>query len=179
MDQLQNRELLLKQHLREMKEALDHKEVRLGKMTSRYRQRRKDLAGYRQQWEALDQDLTVALRQNKDDIARMLIRNMKPLENLCHALTRHLETLDEETRQFKNHLQQQHLRYGQLKIRATEYLHRAQIQQWEKDEIDPAPLDDCGEPADQEVELELLKRKEALGSTTSERRGLSQVVPRS
>ena len=104
----------------------------------------------------------MALRKNKDDIARMLIRKMKPLENLSDDLTRHLEALNEEMTQFKTHLQQQRLRYEQLKYRITEYLRKIQLQQAEKKAVVPALADGYAGPADHEIELELLKRKEAL-----------------
>ena len=141
-------------------------EAKLRKMTARRHQGQKDLSGYKQQWEALDHDLTVAVRKNRDDIARMLIKKMKPLENLTDELTGRLRALDEEMIHFKNHLQQQRLRYEQLKNRTTEYLHKTQMQRWEKDVIDPVPDDGYGEPADQEIELELLKRKDELGLAT-------------
>ena len=162
MDQLEDRGLLLKQNLRDMEEILHRKEAKLRKMKARHSQGRKDLAGYRQQWEALEHDLTVAVRKNKDDIARMLIRKMKPLENMSDELTRHLKALDEEIIQFKNRLQQQRLKYEQIKCRTAEYLHKTQMQHWERDAIDPIPDDGYGELADQEIELELLKRKDAL-----------------
>ena len=163
MDQLQDRGLLLKQHLRDMEEALNRKEAKLRKMTALHNQGLKDLAGYKQQWEALEHDLTVAVRKNKDDIARMVIRKMKPLEDLSDELTRHLKALEEEMIQFKNYLHQQRLRYEKLKNRTTEYLHKTHVQQWEEDVIDPVCDDGYGELADQEIELELLKRKDALG----------------
>lgn len=162
MDRLEDRRLLLKQHLRDMEEVLHRKEAKLRKMTASHNQKQKDLADYRQQWEALDHDLTVALRMNKDDIARMLIRKMKPLENMSEELTCHLEALNEEMIQFKNHLQQQRLRYEQLKYRTTEYLHKTQTQQWGKDVIDPVSAGGYEAPTDEEIELELLKRKEVL-----------------
>ncbi|MGB9443130.1 MAG: PspA/IM30 family protein [Desulfobacterales bacterium] len=162
MDQLEDRGLLLKQHLRDMEEALHRKEAKLRKMTSRYHQGQKDLAGYNHQWEALDHDLTVSVRKNKDDIARMIIRKMKPLENLRNELTHHLKTVDEEMTAFNSHLQQQRLRYEQLKYRTTEYLYTSQMQQWEKDVIDPVSDAGYAAPADQEIELELLKRKDGL-----------------
>ena len=83
------------------------------------------------------------------------------MENLSNELTRHLKALDEEMIQFKNHLQQQRLRYEQLKNRTTEYLHKTQMQQWKIDVIDPVSDDGYGELSDQEIELELLKRKDA------------------
>ena len=162
MDQLEDRGLLLKQHLRDMEEALNRKEAKLRKMTSLYQQGQKDLAGYKHQWEALDHDLTVSVQKNKDDIARMIIRKMKPLENLRNELTHHLKTLNDEMTAFNSHLQQQRLRYEQLKYRTTEYLQKTQMQRWENDVIDPGSDDGHGEPADQEIELELLKCKDGL-----------------
>jgi phage shock protein A len=166
MDQLEDRGLLLKQHLRDMGEALNHKETKLRRRMALHSQGLKDLAGYKQQWEALDHDLTVAVRKNKDDIARMLIRKMKPLEDLSEELKRHLKVSNEEMILFKNHLQQQRLRYEQLKNRTTEYLRMTQMQQWKKDGIDPVSDDGYGERTDQEIELELLKRKDELGLAT-------------
>jgi hypothetical protein len=64
--------------------------------------------------------------------------------------------------QFKNHLQQQRLRYQQLKHRTVEYLHKTQMQQWQKTVIDPITDDGYKELTDHEIELELLKRKDAL-----------------
>ena len=162
MDQLEDRGLLLKQHLRDMEDALNRKQVKLRKMKASYNQGQKDLAGYKQQWEALDHDLTVSVRKNKDDIARMIIRKMKPLETLRNELTHHLKTVDEEITAFNSHLQQQHLKYEQLKYRTTEYLYTSQMQQWQKDVIDPVSDDGYAAPADQEIELELLKRKDGL-----------------
>ena len=166
MDQLEDRGLLLKQHLRDMEEALQRKEADLRKITASRNQGQKDLAEYKQQWEALDHDLTVAVRKNKDDIARALIRKMKPLENLSDELARHIKALDEEILQFNTHLQQHRLRYEQLKNRAAEYFHKTRVRQWGNEVIDPVFDAGEGEPADQEVELELLKRKDALGLTT-------------
>ena len=162
MDQLENRGLLLKQHLRDMEEALNRKQAILRKMTASHNQGQKDLAGYKHQWEALDHDLTVSVQKNKDDIARMIIRKMKPLENLRNELTHHLKTLNDEMTAFNSHLQQQRLRYEQLKYRTTEYLYTSQMQQWEKDVIDPVSDDGYAAPADQEIELELLKCKDGL-----------------
>ena len=162
MDRLEDRRLLLKQHLRDMEEVLHRKEAALKKMTADHNQKQKELADYRQQWEALDHDLTTALRKNKDEIARMLIRKMKPLENMSEELTRHLDTLNEEMIEFKNHLKQQRLRYEQLKYRTAEYLRRTKMQQFEKDVIVTVSADGYETPTDEEIELELLKRKEVL-----------------
>jgi phage shock protein A len=164
MDHLEDRGLLLKQHLRDMEAVLNRKEAKLIKMTALHGQVQKDLAEYSRQRAALEQDLTVAVRKKKDDIARMLIKKMRPLQNLMDELTRQLKTLDEEKLQLNHHLQQQRHRYEQFKYRTAEYLHKAQMQDWEKNVLDPVSVGGYAEPTDQEIELELLKRKEALGA---------------
>ncbi len=45
MDRLENRELLLKQHLREMEEILNRKEAKLRQMTASHNQGLNDAAG--------------------------------------------------------------------------------------------------------------------------------------
>ena len=83
MDQFEDQELLLKQYLRDMAEALNQKEIELARKTARRKQVQKEHDKYYQQFQALDRDLTVAVQKGKDNIARMLIRKSKPLEGFC------------------------------------------------------------------------------------------------
>ena len=162
MDQLEDQGLLLKQYLRDMEEALNQKDARLTKKIALRNQVQKEHDKYDQQYRALDHDLTVAVEKGKDDIARMLIRKTKPLGSLCDELAGQVATLDEEISQFKEHLSEQRLQYEQLKIRAAEYFHRTERQGREKDMLDIIPNNIPGELSEDEIELELLKRKEAL-----------------
>ena len=164
MDQVEDQGLLLKQYLRDMEGILNFKEVKLQKMMASRNQAQRDHDRYEQQCKTLEHDLTVAVQKDKDDIARMLIKKIKPLENLRAELDRHIKPLDEEIGAFKDCLDQQRLRYERLKHRATEYSHKAQMQQWEKNMSDPIPDDIYQELSEKEIELELLKRKEALSS---------------
>jgi phage shock protein A len=167
MDHLEDRGLLLKQHLRDMEEALRRKQARLTRLTALRNQAREDLAKYHRQMEALENDLMVAVRKEKDDIARMIIRKIKPLENMVEYLGCQLKTMDEDVTQLHSQLQQQRQRFEQLQYRASEYRHKIQMQQWEKDTIDPVSHDCFGGPTDQEIELELIKRKEASAESRS------------
>ena len=162
MDQLEDQGLLLKQYLRDMEEALHHKEARLAKKMALRGQTQKEQDKYDQQHRALDHDLTVAVQKGKDDLARMLIRKTKPLGSLCHELADQVATLDEEISQYKAHVSEQRLQYEQLKIRSAEYFHRTQKRGREKDMLDIIPNTIPGELSEDEIELELLKRKEAL-----------------
>ena len=163
MDQLEDQELLLKQHLRDMEDALNRKEAGIHqKMVSR-KQVRSEHDQYRRQSEALENDLAIAIQKNKDDIARRLIMKIKPVKDLCDELTRHIETLDQEIAQTRKHLDRQRLRYEQLKHRSLDYFRNTRSLMWHKDLVNPVRDDMNVTMTAEEVELELLKRKEALG----------------
>jgi len=164
MDQLEDQGLLLKQHLRDMEETLNLKEVKLNKMFVTRKQAQQEYDKYQQQSEALEQDLAVAIQKSKDDIARMLIRKIKPLNSLRDELAAHSRTLDEEISHYKDNLDQQRLRYEQLKLRSVDFFHKTQMQEWRNDLSEMVPDGNYGELSDEEIELELLKRKEALGA---------------
>jgi len=162
MDQLEDQGLLLKQYLRDMEEALNQKEAKLARKISLQNRAKKEHYKYDQQYQTLDHDLTVAVQRGKDNIARMLIRKTKPLGSLCGELAGQVATLDEEISQFKGHLSAQRLQHEQLKIRSAEYFHRTERQMREKDMLDIIPSNIPGELSEEEIELELLKRKESL-----------------
>jgi phage shock protein A len=162
MDQLEDQGLLLKQYLRDMEQALNQKEADIARKIARRSQIQKEHAKYSQQYEVLDNDLTVAVQKGKDDIARTLIRKTKPLARLRDQLGEQLASLDEELVQLKAHLSRQRLQYDQLKIRSTEYFHRTEMLDREKD-MHAIVSDNIGEElSEEEIELELLKRKESI-----------------
>ena len=167
MDHLEDRGLLLKQHLRDMEDALRCKEANLQKVKASHIQRQQELIRYERQLEALENDLTMAVQKGKDDIARMLIKKLRPLEHLKNELLRHVQTLEEEMTQIEDHLRQARLKYEQIKTRSTEYLHQAQMQKWQQENIDPVFEGSYAELSEQEIELELMKRKDMLSSTVS------------
>ena len=162
MDQFEDQGLLLKQYLRDMQEALNQKEAKLARKIALRNRAQKEHDKYDQQYQTLDHDLTLAVQKGNDKIARMLIRKAKPLGSLCAELAGQVATLDEEISQFKAHLSEQRLQYEQLKIRSAEYFHRTEMQVREKDMRDIIPINIPGELSEDEIELELLKRKEAL-----------------
>ncbi len=164
MDQFEDQGLLLKQYLRDMEEVLNQKKVKLARKVALKNRTQKEHHKYDQQYQTLDHDLTVAVQRGKDNLARMLIRKTKPLGSLCHELADQVATLDEEISQYKEHLSEQRLQYEQLKIRAAEYFHRTEMRGREKDMLDIIPNNIQGELSEEEIELELLKRKEALSS---------------
>jgi phage shock protein A len=161
MDQLEDQGLLLKQYLRDMQEDLDRKETKLAQLISSREKAKTEHEKYTRESAQLEQDLAVALEREKDDIARMLIKKLKPLAYHQDELDRHIKTLDQQIDHFRECLDEQHRQYEQFQLKTTEYFRKLEREQWEKSMPTFVPSAVFREPSDQEVELELLKRKEA------------------
>ena len=166
MDQLEDKDLLLKQYLRDMEEELSRKEAKLRKMVVSRDKTQQDYEKHSEECKKLDQDIDAAIRKDKDEIARMLIKKIKPLANHCDGLGHHIQALGREIRQFNECIEEQRLQHEQLQLRAREYFHRMEREQWEKNISATIPAVALGEPCTEEVELELLKRKETTKGGT-------------
>ena len=106
------------------------------------------------------QDIEAAIEKDKDDIARLLIKKLKPQDYHRNELGRHIQTLGKEISQISESVEEQRLQYQQLQIRAKEYFHRVEREKWEKTTATKIPSTATVEPSEEDVELELLKRKE-------------------
>ncbi|UCF90628.1 MAG: PspA/IM30 family protein [Desulfobacterales bacterium] len=162
LDRLEDQGQLLKQHLRDMEEALDRKELQLNQLTVTRRQIQQQHASYRQPIAQLDQDVAAAIRRDKEDIARLLIRKQKMLIGVQDKLGRQGETLDQEIAQLRERLAQQRIQYAQIKRRARAYLRSASRKPDGLPDPPWTPSRSLTEIAEAEVELEFLQRKEAL-----------------
>ena len=161
MDQLEDKGLLLKQYLRDMEEELGQKEARLKKLVVSRDKPQQDHDKYSGECEKLDKDIESAIQKGKDDFARLLIMKLKPMATHRDELDRHIQNLGREITQFHELIEEQRLQYEQLELRAKEHLHREERHKWEKTIATTIPSAPSREPTEEEVELELLKRKEA------------------
>ena len=162
MDQLEDQGLLLKQYLRDMEKALFQKEARLKKMVASRRQTQQELEKYKQEIEKIEQDLTASIEKDRDDIARLLIRKLKPMTSHMDELQRHTEVLDQEIVQLQDGVEKQRLQYEQFQLKSKEFVHKAEQQEWEKRLSSIIPNSITRDLPEEEVELELLQRKEAI-----------------
>jgi phage shock protein A len=168
MDQMEDKGLLLKQHLRDMREELDKKESRLATMLASREEAERERENRSREHEALEQDLALSIAKEKDDIARALIRKLKPLTHHCEELDRHIQVMDTDIARFRTALEEQRLLYEQLRLKASEHLRRTERQQWKATPAAETIPHCClaAEPADAEIELELMRRKEAMKGGT-------------
>jgi phage shock protein A len=161
MDQLEDKSLLLKQYLREMEASLKAKETRLAKITQTCRQIQRDLSQRHEEIQKLEKDLELAIRSEKDDIAKMLIRKRRTLEGACEQLAHQIENLTEEQNHLSETLAQQRLKYDQLKLKTAAFSQQAEQCVFEKAVATDASYG-WKAPTEEEIELELFQRKEAL-----------------
>ncbi len=162
MDQLEDKDLLLKQYIREMEEGLMQKGTRQAKLRNSCQQIQRDLDLRRSEMVKIEKEIELAVTKEKDEIARMLIRKRLTLTMACDQLQRQLEVLEEENAGMAETLATQRLRYEQLKIKAAAFSRLTEQQRFAMTASTVGRPDDWQTPSEEEIELELLQRKEAL-----------------
>jgi len=162
MDQIEDKGLLLKQYLREMESALKEKQTRQSQMIQTCRQIQRDLSQQNLERGILEKELELAVRKNRDDIARMLIRKRRMLQACCDGMQRQLQRIEAEGAQLTEILNQQQLQYQELKVKAAEYCRWTEQRPFAEASEVMAESGFSSPPTEEEIELELLQRKEAL-----------------
>lgn len=162
MDQIEDKELLLKQVMRDMESLIEQKKAGLKKQTLSREQACQTHEHYMVELNQMEEDVTAAISKEKEDIARMLIKKRKRIENHAKAIKRHLDVLNKDIAERRETLNEQQMEYDKLKLKTAGFY------------CDKPPHDssmDLGrisgqtfemEPTDEEIELELFRRKDAL-----------------
>jgi phage shock protein A len=162
MDQLEDKGLLLKQYLREMETSLQQKEHRREQLVRSQQHIRRDMEHRREEIEKLEKDLDIAVGKSRDDIARMLIRRRRSLQTARRHLQMQLDELVAEHQHIETILEEQRLQYNELKLRTDACFRHDKARQYEAMSADFQPIGDFQSPTEEEIELELMQRKEAL-----------------
>jgi len=162
MDQLEDQGLLLKQHLRDMEKALSQKEARLKKLLASRRQTLQEMDKHKEEIKKIEQDLTISIEKDRDDIARMLIRKLKPMTLHRDELHRHMVAMDREIDQMQEIVEKQRQQYEQFLLKSKAFDHKREQQEWEKHMSSFVPERMSQDIPDEEIELELIQRKEAI-----------------
>jgi phage shock protein A len=164
MDQIEDKDLLLKQHLREMQAAMAGCQVRVDQLEEALRNGQRDRAMHAKQLQALGEDLDLAVARGKDDIARMLIRKLFPMRKRVECMTHRLEEMTGQLDEERDRLGVQQLAYDDTRQRVAAVRERAR---------NAAVMADMGPvgmrspqlaPNEEEIEWELMQRKDATRS---------------
>jgi phage shock protein A len=157
IESLEERSLLLKQYVREAEIELNQKRARLEAVRDEEKRLREAVARCEDEIRSLDEDIALALAGGKEELARFAIRRLLPRRNHAKALAGQIAERSEEGRVLAERLEVQEAQFERLRTRV-----RAEVAR----EADPTgtPPWRC-EPvvADEEVELELLRRRQAGG----------------
>lgn len=162
MDQLEDKGLLLRQYLREMESSLHQKETRCAQLNQECGRIAHDMKLHRTEMEASNRDLELAIVKSKDDIARMLIRKRRRLDAVCTHMQQQLDMVNEERQHLEELVGQQRLQYEQLKIKAEIHFQQYQARQHAAEATEPNGLHSFPSFSEEEIELELLQRKEGM-----------------
>ncbi len=162
MDQMEDKGLLLKQYIREMEESLGKKQIQLKKLKTSREKTKKDHESHVRELEKLESDITTAVERKKDDIARMMIRKKKTLLIYIEEFCRHIERQEDEITQLDECIKEQQLRYENLNLRVSGYFRNKELNEMENNICRTFPNAVESTVSDEEIELELINRKESL-----------------
>lgn len=162
MDQFEDKSLLMNQYLRDMEEALEENQAQLKHKIDSRSQIRADYEKYSTEVEKIEKDLEAAIEKDKDDIAKFLIKKLRPVKNYQDDLERHARNLDKEIVQMRETLEEQKLQYDRLRLKAKEHFKNMKNDVWNRSSYAFEPDPGYREMCEEEIEMELLRRREAL-----------------
>ncbi len=160
MDQLEDKELLIKQYLREMENSLQNKDIHLQQISTSLTENNNRQIKHQLEIEKLEKDLELALRKEKDDIARLLIRKQRTQQMHYKQLKTQHGFLEKQIEQLTATIDKQRLLHESLKSKALAFCH-SQTKNCDAGLL-MSDYENSNILADDEIELELIRRKEAL-----------------
>ena len=171
MDQLEERSLLLKQHLREAEVEITRKRVRVEALEEEERQVGQEAIRLERQLAGLDEDIELALAGDKEDLARFAVKRLLPVRDSLRVLRERGEEIREERVQLSERLDAQEEQFEELRQEVAARLVTARREKAAREARDGcSALADADSTlagsrvagvSDEEVELELLRRREA------------------
>ncbi len=154
VDALEDKALVLRQHVREAAAEVDRKRCRLEALAAEDKDLRSEAERIRAQSAALDEDVQLALAGDKEELARYAVAKLLPLRHATEHIGHRLEEIGEERKVLELQLAEQQAELERLEQRVRGYLAR----QGEEGGGVAAFTDLV--VTDEDVELELLRRRQ-------------------
>jgi phage shock protein A len=154
LEQLEEKSLLAKQHLREAELELTRKRARCEALEEEARRAAEQAERLTAEIASLDEDVELALRGGKEELARFSLRKLLPKRRALEQVRRRGVEIADEQQRVGARLAEQEVELEELRRRV-----RARLAA----EHDHAPGGLVAElpAADEEIELELLRRRGA------------------
>lgn len=155
VESLEERSLLLKQYVREAESDLQRKRARLDALREEAQRLGEALAGCEEEVRSLDEDVELALGAGKDEIARFAIRRLLPRRSEAKVLRDQMQQRRAEAEALAARLTVQEKQLETLRTRV-----RAELAHEKEGDLSCVWL---GERvvADEDVEIELMRRRQA------------------
>jgi len=154
IESLEERSLLLKQCVREAENALNSTRARLEVVRDDAKRLREALASAEEQASGFDEDVTLALAGGKNELARFAARRLLAQQRTAETLRAQLAERGDEERALAERIDVQQAQFESLRARVRAELAR-RTDAPESGAWVPEPA-----VADEEVELELLRRRQ-------------------
>ncbi len=160
MDQLEERSLLLKQHLREAEIEVARKRGSLDALDEESRLMADEGRRLEAEVSRLDEDVEIARAADDPSLARFAVRRWLPRSHALQELFDQAQQLDQRRARLADRLECQEVDLAALRIRVRSALARP----------GPEPVTRCPQSVvtDEEVELELVRRRERLVGVEAE-----------
>jgi phage shock protein A len=159
IESLEDRALLLKQHLREAELELQRKRARITTLDEEAQQLTEDAARLDRAAERLDEDTRLALAGDRDDLARFALRKLLPLRREAEARRERVAAVRAERERLAPKLALQEEAFESLQQRVREQI----AAESRPEAAFAAPADAVA--AEEEVEMELLRRMQSAGAS--------------
>lgn len=157
VESLEERSLLLKQYVREAELEVGRKRARLEALREDGKRLREAAERVAEAQRGLDEDVALALAGGKEDLARFAIRRLLARRTEAAALAAQLAQRDAEAQGLAERLAAQEAQLDALRLRVRAELAR------EREVDDRSGWHGDAAVADEEVELELLRRRQPAG----------------
>ncbi|MEE8523670.1 MAG: PspA/IM30 family protein [Thermoanaerobaculia bacterium] len=156
VDALEDKALVLRQHLRDASAELDRKRCRITALAAEGQDLEKEADRSARRIEALDRDVAMALAEGQEDLARYAIKRLLPLRHGAEELERRRTAVKDELAELGERLAEQEAEYQLLESRVQGHLACLERER----------EGGCGTLArelvvtDEDVEIELLRRRQ-------------------
>lgn len=156
IDALEDRVLLLKQHVREAELEVQRKQARLQALVAEQEQRKRQLLRLSAESLEHERDAELAVEAGEDALARFALSSWLSKREAQQRLAERLQVIEQEHVALTTALAQQEPELEALRARVAAFvLENARQSTSEPGSLDPRPI------ASERVELELLRRKRA------------------
>lgn len=149
LDQLEERSLLLKQNLRDAELLIEGKRARAEALEEDQRRSREEAERLRARERSLDEDVELALTGGKPELARFAVGRLLPVREARRELELRIAELGAERDRLCERLEEQEAQLAALRTRV-----QARLAERPRE----APAAGLRTPADEEIDLELLRR---------------------